>query len=168
MNNKEMLSVIIEDIKRSKKYNGIYDKTIERVVGDFAAKNNKADIIEKKSKNLLHQIWGAFYATRPDFTKLLGNLRQDMLDGKNTKESILPILRLQSSVKERISLLDNFYQKIFEVTGIPESITDYACGLNPLTLPWMQLPDSTEYRAYDIDQQEVNFLRTALGILKIS
>lgn len=182
MENKELVDKISQDIKKSKKYRSVYDKTIERIVGDFAIKNSTGNRLrqgfgvsmEKKSKNLLHQIWGAFYASRPDFSKLLHNLAQNYAElnaesrgNKNLKEIILPILNLQSSVKERIPILDTFYKKIFAITGVPNSIIDYACGLNPLTYFWMNVPETTQYQAFDIDEDEVDFLNSVFKFLKI-
>ncbi len=162
MQDPELISKISQNIKKSKKYKSVYDKTINRIVRGFALKyKNKPKEIEKKSKNLLHQIWGAFYSKKPDFKKLLDNLENDIKASKSIEESILPILHMQSSVKERIYILDNFYKKIFEITGTPNSIIDYACGLNPLTLFWMDLQKLAQYKAFDIDEDEVNFLNVA-------
>ena len=161
------INSIIQDIKKSKKYKNVYDKTIERIVRDFCAKGGAAKEIEKKSKNLLHQIWGAFYAQKPNFKKLLLNLQKNVQEHRGILESVLPILQAQSSVKERIPILDDFYKKIFEVTGIPNTIIDYACGLNPLTYFWMRLPESTMYKAFDIDEDQIIFLRAVFTLLKI-
>ena len=185
------LDNIVQSIKKSKKYKSIYDKTIQRIVGDLASKNIKTGEIEKKSKNLLHQIWGAFYSSRPGFEKVLRELARNYAeihpvksaeggvsqDAKqfnrvnaelrgNEKEVVLPILSLQSSVKERIPILGDFYKKIFEVTGVPDSIIDYACGLNPLTYFWMNLP-MVQYKAFDIDEEEVDFLNAAFKLLGV-
>jgi len=167
MDNKELVDRICQDIKKSKKYKSVYDKTMYRIVRDFSLKNNNQKIVEKKAKNLLHQIWGAFYATRPNFKKVLIRLETDIKSGKSAQESVLPILRLQSSVAERIPILSDFYKKIFEVTGVPNSVIDYACGLNPLTLFWMDLPASAKYQAFDIDQDQTDFLNEVFGILKV-
>ncbi len=181
MNDKELIDRVVENIKKSKKYKGIYFRTIERVVGDLVLKNAQTNrlrqgfglVMEKKAKNLLHQIWGAFYASQPDFDKVFLKLSQmyadfdsNLIGIEKLKELILPILHLQSSVKERTSILDEFYQKIFKVTGIPGSIIDYACGLNPLTYLWMGSQD-IKYQAYDIDQKEVGFLNSVLKLLSI-
>lgn len=144
---------IVESIKTSKRYKGLYSKTIERVVVDCVARFGLKRA-KKEAKNLLHQIWGAFYKTRPEFKKIVCKLEKD---------SVLPLLKLQSSVEERIPILDNFYQKIFEITGIPNSIIDHACGLNPLTIPWMNLPKIIKYTAFDIDAEEIEFLKS-IGI----
>ena len=41
---------------------------------------------------------------------------------------------------------------------MPASVVDLACGLNPLTLPWMNLPPGTRYLACDIDTEMTRFL----------
>ena len=80
----------------------------------------------------------------------------------------MQVLRLQSSVKERIPLLKDFYKKIFEITGAPASIIDHACGLNPLTLPWMNLPPAASYKAFDIDEEQIDFLSLAFVLLRLN
>lgn len=173
MEDRILIDSISQNIKNSKKYKGIYDKTIERIVGDFVLKFKSQKEIEKKSKNLLHQIWGAFYSSQPDFDKaflklsgIYANVSADLRDKEKLKELILPVLKLHSSVNERLPILSEFYQKIFEITGVPDSIIDYACGLNPLTYLWMNAP-SIKYQAYDIDQKEVDFLNSVTKLLEI-
>lgn len=161
---------IVENIKNSKKYKAVYRKTIERIAADCVVRFGEKTLrpaqgkrAEKEAKNLLHQVWGAFYKTRPNFEKVLESFRAKVESDKNIRQAVLPILNLQSSIKERIPILDEFYKKIFEITGIPNSIIDYACGLNPLTLQWMNLHEKTTYKAYDIDEEEVEFLKS-MGI----
>jgi 16S rRNA (guanine(1405)-N(7))-methyltransferase len=63
------------------------------------------------------------------------------------------------STRERLPILDQFYDEIFAVTGRPARILDLACGLNPLAFPWMELPVlGTDFVAYDIHEPRVNFL----------
>jgi 16S rRNA (guanine(1405)-N(7))-methyltransferase len=166
---------IVENIKNSKKYGSVYIKTIERIVADCIVRFGEKRA-ENEAKNLLHQIWGAYYSSRPDFEKILNkieteaeklqlnsNLQEVFLQNEHSRSIILPILRLQSSVQERVGVLEEFYKKIFAITGIPNSIIDHACGLNPLTIPWMSLPSTTTYKAYDIDEEEIKFLKLALN-----
>jgi 16S rRNA (guanine(1405)-N(7))-methyltransferase len=51
--------------------------------------------------------------------------------------------------------MEAFYARIFAHTGIPDAILDLACGLNPLAFPWMGLPLTTRYHAYDIHAPRV-------------
>lgn len=157
---------IAEKIKRSKKYRDVYGKTIERIA-DECIKRFGEKRAEKEAKNLLHQVWGAFYSVRPDFKKAFLKLGKSPEAEKDLKEALLPILKLQSSSCERIGELDIFYKKIFEITGKPNSIIDQACGLNPLALLWMDLPKSCKYTGYDIDAEQIDFLNKAFSLLGI-
>jgi 16S rRNA (guanine(1405)-N(7))-methyltransferase len=51
-----------------------------------------------------------------------------------------------------------FYQQLFQSTGIPNTLLDLACGLHPLALPWMNLPVSTQFHAYDILQPRIDLI----------
>lgn len=157
------ITKIVERIAASKKYRPLYRKTIERVVLD-CVKRYPAKEVEKKSKNLLHQIWGAYIPVRPGFKKILERFKRDTRTGKEIKETVLPLLQLQSSIKERIGILDNFYQRIFAVTGHPRIIIDWACGLNPLSWPWMRLPENCRYLGLDIDKEQNDFLNDVFEI----
>jgi len=72
------------------------------------------------------------------------------------------LLTAHSSTRERLPILDEFYPPIWAVTGRPTVLLDLACGLNPLTIPWMDLPPGACYHAYDIDADRVAFLNRAL------
>jgi 16S rRNA (guanine(1405)-N(7))-methyltransferase len=82
------------------------------------------------------------------------------------REACRRLLALHASTRERLPILDRFYATIWTHTGgVPRSLLDVACGLNPLTLPWMGLPGGTAYTAYDIDVERVDFLRRCLPLL---
>lgn len=164
---------IVENIKKSKKYRAVYIKTIERIVADCIVRFGEKRA-EKEAKNLLYQVWGAFYTTRPDFSKILNKIKIETeklqstdLQNADLKKIILPILQLQSSAQERVEILEEFYKKIFEITGAPSLIIDQACALNPLTIPWMALPENVKYLAYDIDEEQTKFLNDAFNLLGI-
>lgn len=79
-----------------------------------------------------------------------------------------PILQIHASTNERLPFLDDFYIKIKSKIGTPTKIIDYACGLNPLALPWMSLPATSHYTAYDIDIEEVSFINKVLEITQLN
>ena len=152
---------LIEKIAASKKYKGVYLKTIARIVKDCSEKYPEKQV-EKKAKNLLHQAWGAYFNNRPNFKKILGSFK-----GK-TKQAILPLLSLQSSTKERIPILNDFYKEIFKITGKPKTIVDLGSGLNPLTFLWMDLAKDAKYFAFDIDKNQTEFLKSIFKVLNIN
>jgi len=165
----EIIRLIADKILHSRKYRSLYPKTVERVVESCLLKY-PLKVAEKEARNLLHQIWSAYYFGyfgRPKFDKILSTIKNDIEKGIAVKEALMPVLELHSSTRERKSILESFYKEIFRVTGYPQSITDYACGLNPLTIPWMGLPKNTEYTAYDIDTGEIKFIDDVFSLLKI-
>ena len=71
------------------------------------------------------------------------------------KATCTTIMGCHASTRERLVHLENFYHTIFAACGQPEIILDLACGLNPFALPWMNLPPTTEYHAYDIHSPRI-------------
>ncbi len=98
----------------------------------------------------------------------VGGPTSHVLNSQKIKEAVLPLLNLQSSTKERIPILDDFYKEIFKVTGKPKTIVDLGSGLNPLTFLWMELEKDAKYFAFDIDINQAEFLKSIFKILNIN
>ncbi len=165
----EIINSIAGKILYSRKYHSLYPKTVNRIVENCLSKY-PSKIAEKEARNLLHQVWSAYYFGyfgRPKFNKILSAIKRDIGHGMAVKDALMPVLELHSSTRERKPIIDLFYKEIFRITGCPQSIADYACGLNPLTIPWMGLPENAQYSAYDIDTEEVGFLNDIFLLLKI-
>jgi 16S rRNA (guanine(1405)-N(7))-methyltransferase len=66
-----------------------------------------------------------------------------------------------------LPLLPDFYATLF--AGLPpiHSVLDLACGLNPLTIPWMPLAADVVYHACDIAHDQAAFLQDALPLLGV-
>jgi 16S rRNA (guanine(1405)-N(7))-methyltransferase len=64
--------------------------------------------------------------------------------------------------------LDSFYDRIFAVTGPPTRVADLACGLNPLTIPWMRLRAGATYLAADVDAEMTRFLNDFLPLAGVT
>lgn len=156
---------IIKSILETKKYSSVDKETIS-IIYDLLEKKYSPKKLEDEIKRQLHQIWGAYWDGIPNYNKILEYIKENTRNGNiNPREIIKPILSLHSSTKERIEDLDNFFLKIFEVTGIPNTIIDYACGLNPLTIFWMGLKNDSIYKAYDIDVKEVEFINKVFNLI---
>jgi 16S rRNA (guanine(1405)-N(7))-methyltransferase len=78
------------------------------------------------------------------------------------------LLGLHASTRERLPLLDDFYARVFAHTGTPHAVLDLACGLNPLAVPWMGLPEGAAYHGYDIDAERTAFLARYLDLAGLS
>ncbi|HGE70483.1 TPA: hypothetical protein ENX78_06595 [Candidatus Poribacteria bacterium] len=161
---------IVQNIIRSKKYKGLYKKTIEHNVKRCLEKYGKKQA-ERRARKILHQIWSAYYDNKPNFKHIyesfIDKLGINNVTESEIKERIIKILSIQSSTCERITILDNFYKQIFAVTGKPSSIIDHACGLNPLTYFWMNLDSDVKYQAYDIESDLIWFLNSIFEFCKL-
>jgi len=168
MEQSQIIALITNKILHSRKYYSLYPKTVNRIV-ESCFEKYPPKVAEKEAKNLLHQIWSAYfgYFGRPKFNKILLKIKKDIKCGITAKDILARVLDLHSSTRERKPILEQFYKEIFRITGQPESIIDYACGLNPLTIPWMNFPKNTLYTAYDIDTEEVLFLGEVLSLVGI-
>ena len=113
----------------------------------------------KLAKKKLHEV-SAFYLGDPDYDKAENELGKAFKTGQEDKikQACTNIMQANLSTRERLQILDEYYSKIFKITGQPESIIDAACGLNPLSFPWMGLPKSIKYYAYEIHQRRADFL----------
>jgi 16S rRNA (guanine(1405)-N(7))-methyltransferase len=79
-------------------------------------------------------------------------------------QTLTRILGAHASTRERLPHLQEFYAAIFAHTGQPDAILDLACGLNPLAFPWMGLPATTRYHAYDIHAPRVALINHYFGL----
>ncbi len=165
------LNDIVQNIVNSKKYKGIYKKTIEHNVKRCLEKYGKRQA-EERTRKILHQIWSAYYDKKPDYNCLYESFIEEFKTIDKTeseiKKKLIKILSMQSSTCERIPILDDFYKRIFSITGEPLSIIDHACGLNPLTYLWMNLNNDVMYRGYDIDSDLICFLNSIFKLLGLS
>ncbi len=155
---------ITDRILASRKYRPLVRGFVERTVAACLTQHGPK-ATEKKARSLLHQVWGAYYPTRPDFTKALARLEKGIAGGLDVRTALLPLLALHSSTRERVPELDGIYRHLFGVTGPPASVLDLGCGFNPLTLPWMGLPAGTLYEGVDIDAEQNAFLAGALPLV---
>ena len=103
----------------------------------------------KQLKARLHQAVLAYEPEAKSLRKLAQRLDEAASLGRDrVTEVAFSGLALHASTRERILDKDGFYPKLLE--GIcPESILDLGCGLNPLFLPWMGLPEDVAYLASD-------------------
>jgi len=164
------INLLIEKIKKSSKYQKleICEDTIRNLLEtEFKKYKNTNDAV-KSAKKKLHEVV-AIYLGDPNYQsaiqKLTSSFNSNQIDAIKTSCSQIMLEHL--STRERSHILDQFYEKIFEITGKPSTILDLACGLNPLSFPWMQLSNSTNYYAYDIHQTRINFINDYFSLQEL-
>lgn len=103
----------------------------------------------KEVKGRLHQLLLSFEAKPSEYLKLANDLEVAAALGRDQlMKAAHKGLMLHASTRERIIIMDDFYSKVFEGKAY-SSVVDLACGLNPLSLPWMGLPENVSYLAAD-------------------
>ncbi|MBW6467141.1 MAG: hypothetical protein K0B06_11600 [Brevefilum sp.] len=153
---------LVTEVLNSKKYRktGLNPATVADLVRQEMHKHTSIKTALKAVKRKLHNVV-APYLGEPDYAGLslkLAQINDDALDSEPLRTFCLDVLSQHASTAERIPLMTDFYHQLFEFTGKPNTILDLACGLHPLAFPWMGLPTTVHYYAYDIIQQRVDFI----------
>ena len=153
---------ITDSILMSAKYRGkgLNVETIQDLIEQETPKYSSQKTILKAVRRKLHNIV-ADYLGEPDYKQLLkrlSHIEDSSLDSPQLLSLCQDVLNSHASTAERIAHQSEFYDKLFEVTGKPRIILDLACGLHPLAFPWMGLPLTTQYHAFDIIQPRIEFI----------
>jgi 16S rRNA (guanine(1405)-N(7))-methyltransferase len=151
---------LVEQILSSRKYRalGIPRQTVEDLIRQEDPQTPPRKLV-KAVRQKLHNII-APYLGDPDYSLELDHLKglKGGVSSSHLREYCTTQLSAHASTLERLPHLEAFYQSIFAITGQPKSILDLACGLNPFAFPWMDLPVTTHYNAYDIHQPRVTLI----------
>ena len=146
-----MSAEIVERVLRSTRYRDVDRSLLSRLAEEELSRARNADDAVKRVKRRLHQAVGAFRGpARP--TALAAAWTGD-LKAPAFRDACVDALRAHASTRERLPHLDAFYPGIWSVTGLPRSLMDLGCGLNPLALPWMGLAPDASYLASDVDRR---------------
>ena len=156
-NQKSEIRNLASAISASPKYHAVCQELVERVGQQELAKRRNLREAVKATKNKLHQVGGAYLEGDLPYAAWLEELGAAS-DPADLRRTCRKIMDAHASTRERLPILDEFYEIIW--AGLPpvRSVLDLACGLNPLTLPWMPLAEGAAYYAYDIYQDMVDFL----------
>ena len=152
----------------SGKYRWVCPETVRRMGERELAKGRGLKAAVKATKSRLHQVFGAFDRA-PDYDRLLRELEAAYASGSDgaIRAACRSALGGHASTRERLPILDRFYEEVFAVTGRPSRVLDLACGLHPLGLPWMGLAPDAAYTALDIDGRTVEFLNRFFALAGI-
>jgi len=167
-NRNDPVDELVRQIKATRKYGDICDETIRDVVEQALPKYKRRRDAAKVARTKLHRIQAA-YLGRNVIAERLDDVRgaHEAGDASRLRAVCLQLMQDHASTRERIGLLDRFYRDVFAVTGTPRTILDVACGVHPLSIPWMELPADAVYHAYEISAKMVaslNGFLTAIGV----
>ncbi len=154
-------NTLLEEIRRSRKYRDldIPEDTLYNLLAVEIPRHRTAREAVQAVREKLHNIV-APYLGDPDYPNEVGSMQAAFESGdpQAVQQFCQRMLEAHASTKERIPLLNTFYNRLFKVTGKPQSILDLACALHPFGLPWMGLPVDVQYYAYDLHHPRVEFI----------
>ena len=159
MSEESDLEKVVAAVKESRKYGDTSEETIRQLAVEAVKQHKRPKAAIKAVRKRLHSIM-APYLGDPDYVATSAALATAFATGEEdaVKEIWRGALESQLSTRERLPIMEEFYAQIFQVTGVPLRLLDIACGLNPMAFPWMGLPDTVEYFAYDIHEPRIDFL----------
>ena len=162
------LDKLVTAVTQSPKY-AFINPDLVRQIGEreLAARPSFKEAV-KATKNKLHQVGGAYFEARLDYPAMLAQLRRAAGDPALLRTVCRELMRRHASTRERLPILDEFYATTLGNLEDIRVIKDLACGLNPLTLPWLPLMNEFEYHAYDIYDDMMAFVAEFLGMVGVN
>jgi 16S rRNA (guanine(1405)-N(7))-methyltransferase len=157
---------LVADVRASAKYRHVAAALIERIGAEELGRRGKYKDALKATKNKLHQVAAAYQESAPGYERWLAQLRA-VHDAAALKNACHAMMSAHASTRERLEDLESFYAVLFAALPPVGSILDVACGLNPLAIPWMNLPENATYTACDVYEDLAGFLNQALPLLGV-
>jgi 16S rRNA (guanine(1405)-N(7))-methyltransferase len=155
------IDTLLKDLLSNRKYRTL--DLPEETVRDLLEKELAAKSTKEAVKNVKHKLHNivAPYLGDPDYAAAQADLEAAFAahDPAAVRSVCRGLLEAHASTRERLPVLEEFYARVFEITGQPASILDLACGLNPFAFPWMGLPLSVQYHAYDLHRPRVDCIQ---------
>lgn len=166
----ELLESLTEQVLQGAKYREIAPELVRRIGAQELAKRRSLKEAVKATKNKLHQIGGAYQPGRINYEEGLALLQEtapEPVEGSGQAASSSPhfraichsIMQAHASTRERLLILDHFYQTTLASLPPIHTVLDLACGLNPLAYPWLPLPKETQFTAVDIYSDMLTFIQ---------
>ena len=159
------IEALIVAVRNSAKYRTVSEELIRHLMLRELRLGRSDKEAVKAVKNKLHQVAGAYFPGRARYERWLLQLQQASQAGDEAwRSACRRVMQHHASTRERLPFLDRFYAEILSEVGPVESVLDVACGLNPLSIPWMPLAENASYIACDIYEDMMAFLDAFLEL----
>jgi 16S rRNA (guanine(1405)-N(7))-methyltransferase len=165
----DQLEKLVATVLSSSKYKDVSHDLIRSIGSRELAKRSSIKEAVKATKNKLHQVGGAYFTDKEDYSRWLTELERLYHSGNQDAflAYVQKVMSYHASTRERLPILDQFYSTILADLPPIHRILDVACGFNPLALPWMPLSQPVEYYAYDIYKDMLDFLAGFMSLIQV-
>lgn len=159
------LNNLVSAVRRGKKYRHVCEDLVIQIgMGELDKRSSYKEAV-KATRNKLHQIGGLYFERPIDYQRAFERLADAKRQSESAlREQAIQIMRFHTSTRERINILPDLFLALKTLVPEPKAIMDIACGLNPLALPWMNLPASSSYYAYDIYTDLIDFIGRVMDL----
>ncbi|MEN6482796.1 MAG: 16S rRNA methyltransferase [Anaerolineaceae bacterium] len=143
---------LVWEIQASSKYRVMAPELVRRVAAQELAKGRSKKEALKAARSKLHQIGGAYQEKPINYVQMMNQL-QDLphqLADPSVEEFCRQALLQHTSTRERLPIIAEFFRQTLAEIGPIHSIFDVACGMTPLSLPWIATTPDLQYFACDI------------------
>lgn len=164
----ELLDTLTQQVLQGAKYREIASELVRRIGAQELSKRRSLKEAVKATKNKLHQIGGAYQPGRINYEEALALLRETAVSAPKFRATCYQLMQAHTSTKERLPILDEFYQTTLANLSSIRTVLDLACGLNPLAYPWLPLSPDVLYTAVDIYGDMLNFVQEFFTIAGIN
>ena len=157
-----LLQKVISETRSSRNYRelDLPEDMLRQILMEQAAKGGSSAEITSAYRKKVHNIV-APYLEKIDYraeTEKMLSFFHGSPSGAEVKSWSAEFMAKHASTRERLGHLETFCQVLLELIGRPTTILDLACALDPLMLPWLGLPQTATFYAYDIHKPRVDFL----------
>jgi 16S rRNA (guanine(1405)-N(7))-methyltransferase len=145
------LDQLVEAVLAGTKYASVSRDLIDRIGRQELDKRRSLKEAIKQTRRKLHQVGGAYVGTGGSYGGWAAALQQAAQTGdeEGLRRFCRAIMAHHTSTRERLPILNEFYQATLGPLAPIRSVLDVACGLNPLAIPWMPLAPGADYIACD-------------------
>lgn len=161
---------LAQQVIANSKYQRIYLHLVHRLSQEAIEKGLKGKSAVKHVRNKLHQVAGAYFKQKINYSTAIANLNSLTGDKNNReiKNYCREWMQTHASTRERLPILEDFFQTCLASIAPITSILDLACGLNPLAIPWMPLAPQAHYQACDIYLDMLELINNFLNHINLS
>jgi len=157
---KDAIDRLVAEVCASRRYRDIDANVVRRVGAQELAKRRNLKEAVHATRSKLHQVGGSYQEKAIDYA---GWSKQLAALGKPPKIADLKsfcreMMLVHASTRERLGILDVFFQETLGALAPVHSILDIGCGLTPLSLSWMPLATDAVYYGCDIYKDMISFL----------
>jgi len=160
---------MVKKVQANKKYEAITPDLVRRLSKSAIARGFSGKSAVKDVRNKLHQIGGAYFKKRIDYSQWLKDLKETdkTPNSDQLRQFCTRMMGLHASTAERLPILEDFFKTCLAPIAPVKSILDLASGLNPLAISWMPLQTGFTYHACDIYMDMLSLVQSFFDHLGI-